>query len=106
MATVGYCPGYIQVNLVSLPTGPLSEEFEQFCNLNPKPCPLLYKFEGVEVPNQVNCNVSTDHPLYRIHSNQSHEPQTIQSAKDFFKSGPKTSFLLGCSFSMDAILAQ
>src|SRR5512142_3294428 len=39
-ATAGVAPGYVQGNLAILP-GALAGDFLRFCQLNPKPCPLL-----------------------------------------------------------------
>src|ERR1700682_128876 len=39
-ATAGLAPGYVQGNLAILP-GALAGDFLRFCQLNPKPCPLL-----------------------------------------------------------------
>src|SRR4051794_34694664 len=38
--TSGLAPGYVQGNLAILP-GELASDFMRFCQLNPKPCPLL-----------------------------------------------------------------
>ena len=38
----GYCMGYLQANLAILPSF-LADDFEQFCELNKAPCPLLYR---------------------------------------------------------------
>src|ERR1700749_1224624 len=39
-ATSGMAPGYVQGNLAILPSS-LASDFMRFCQLNPKPCPLL-----------------------------------------------------------------
>ena len=39
-ATSGMAPGYVQGNLAILPNA-LASDFMRFCQLNPKPCPLL-----------------------------------------------------------------
>src|SRR3982075_1882110 len=39
-ATAGVAPGYVQGNLAILPNA-LAGDFLRFCQLNPKPCPLL-----------------------------------------------------------------
>src|SRR6201986_2998749 len=39
-APAGLAPGYVQGNLAILP-GTLAGDFLRFCQLNPKPCPLL-----------------------------------------------------------------
>ena len=38
--TVGLAPGYVQGNLAILPQA-LAADFLRFCQLNPKPCPLI-----------------------------------------------------------------
>src|ERR1700681_1275675 len=38
--TSGFSPGYVQGNLAILPKE-LAADFARFCQLNPKPCPLL-----------------------------------------------------------------
>src|SRR5262249_41323816 len=38
--TAGVAPGFVQGNLAILP-GELAGDFLRFCQLNPKPCPLL-----------------------------------------------------------------
>ena len=38
--TAGVAPGYVQGNLAILPAS-LAGDFLRFCQLNPKPCPLL-----------------------------------------------------------------
>ena len=47
-ATSGYCMGYLQANLAVLPSS-LADEFEQFCELNKAPCPLLYRSKRGEM---------------------------------------------------------
>src|SRR3984893_4772639 len=43
--TSGLAPGFVQANLAILPRA-LAEDFLRFCQLNPKPCPLV----GVGAP--------------------------------------------------------
>jgi uncharacterized protein YcsI (UPF0317 family) len=38
--TSGLAPGYVQGNLAILPAA-LASDFMRFCQLNPKPCPVL-----------------------------------------------------------------
>ena len=38
--TAGLAPGYVQGNLAILPQA-LAADFMRFCQLNPKPCPLI-----------------------------------------------------------------
>ena len=46
--TTGYCMGYLQANLAILPSS-FADEFEQFCELNKAPCPLLYRSKRGEL---------------------------------------------------------
>jgi hypothetical protein len=39
--TNGYCPGFLQCNLVALPQGQSAFDFLLFCQRNPKACPLV-----------------------------------------------------------------
>src|SRR5262250_1749553 len=68
--TGGLAPGYVQGNLAILP-GALAGDFLRFCQLNPKPCPLLgcsFSFEdalvegGIEL-RHMTLNVTV--PMYR-----------------------------------------
>ena len=45
--TSGMAPGYVQGNLAILPKA-LAADFARFCQLNPKPCPLLGQSEPGE----------------------------------------------------------
>ena len=47
-STSGYCMGRLQTNLAILPSS-LADEFQQFCELNKAPCPLLYKSKRGEL---------------------------------------------------------
>ena len=38
--THGFAPGFVQANLAVLPKD-LASDFLRFCQLNPKPCPLI-----------------------------------------------------------------
>ena len=67
-ATAGMAPGFVQANLAILPQK-LAESFLQFCQRNPKPCPLI----GVSAPGDPHIpalgedlDIRTDLPRYRI----------------------------------------
>ncbi len=102
--TTTLCPGYAQANLVILPYD-WAEDFFQFCQLNPKPCPLL----EVLAPGDPHTSRIADHadvrdtiPRYRIWRDGvlSGEPFDI---KDQWRPD-LVSFFLGCSFSFDLAL--
>ena len=48
LSTSGFCMGYLQANLTILPSS-LADDFEQFCELNKAPCPLLYRSKRGEL---------------------------------------------------------
>src|SRR5262249_20305243 len=47
MHTAGLAPGYVQGNLCIVPKQHAAD-FRRFCELNPKPCPLL----GISAPGE------------------------------------------------------
>src|SRR5271156_4293894 len=66
--TSGLAPGYVQANLAILPNS-LAQDFMQFCQRNPKPCPLV----GVGAPGDPHIpdlaedlDIRTDLPRYRV----------------------------------------
>jgi uncharacterized protein YcsI (UPF0317 family) len=67
--TSGAALGFTQANLVILPSE-AATEFEEFCRLNPRPCPLLEVTEvGRYVPKRLapDADVRTDLPRYRVY---------------------------------------
>src|SRR5215468_599313 len=69
--TSGIAPGYVQGNLAILPSA-LAGDFLRFCQLNPKPCPLL----GTSAPGDYrlltlaeDLDIRTDLPRYRVFRN-------------------------------------
>src|SRR5262249_62082195 len=66
--TSGMAPGYVQANLAILPQA-LATDFLRFCQLNPKPCPLL----AASTPGDwrlpslgEDLDIRTDLPRYRV----------------------------------------
>jgi len=105
--TSGFAPGNVQGNLAILPAA-LATDFLRFCQLNPKPCPLL----GVSQPGDWrlpqladDLDIRTDLPRYRVFRNGEciDEPADIRSHwRDDL-----VSFVIGCSFSFEhALLAD
>ena len=69
--TSGLCDGYVQANIVML-RDTWANEFLRFCQLNPKPCPLLDVTEpGVPVFRHLgqDVDVRRDVPRYRVYRN-------------------------------------
>ena len=104
--TAGLAPGYLQGNLAILPQQ-LAADFKRFCELNPKPCPLL----GMSAPGDPripelgeDLDLRTDIPGYRVFKDgvfQQDVPQLMDLWKDDF-----VSFVLGCSFSFEEALME
>ena len=64
-------PGYVQGNLAILPKA-LAADFARFCQLNPKPCPLLAQSRPGDprLPTLGrDLDIRTDIPLYRVWKN-------------------------------------
>jgi uncharacterized protein YcsI (UPF0317 family) len=104
--TSGLAPGNVQGNLAILPAA-LAADFLRFCQLNPKPCPVL----GVGAPGDwrlpalaEDLDIRTDVPRYRVFRNGEciDEPADIRAHwRDDL-----VSFVIGCSFSFEEALVQ
>jgi uncharacterized protein YcsI (UPF0317 family) len=104
--TADVAHGYVQGNLAILPQD-LSADFLRFCQLNPKPCPVI----GVsELGNPRittlghDLDVRTDLPRYRVweHGVLVDEPSDITSwwREDL------VAFVIGCSYSFEQALIE
>jgi uncharacterized protein YcsI (UPF0317 family) len=102
--TSGLAPGFVQGNLAILPDA-LAADFLRFCQLNPKPCPLI----GSSAPGDwrvpqlaEDLDIRTDLPRYRVWKNGelAAEPEDI---REFWRDD-LVSFVVGCSFSFEEAL--
>jgi uncharacterized protein YcsI (UPF0317 family) len=102
--TSGLAPGFVQGNLAILPNA-LAADFLRFCQLNPKPCPLI----GSSAPGDwrvpalaEDLDIRTDLPRYRVWRNGelAAEPDDIGE----FWRDDLVSFVIGCSFSFEEAL--
>jgi uncharacterized protein YcsI (UPF0317 family) len=104
--TSGIAPGYVQGNLAILPRD-LAADFKRFCELNPKPCPLL----GVTAPGEwqlpdlaADLDLRTDVSRYRVWRNGElvDEPADLHAHwRDDL-----VTFVIGCSFSFEEALIE
>ena len=104
--TAGLANGYVQANLAVLPRE-LAFDFLLFCQRNPRPCPLLEVIEaGVVEPalTAPGADIRTDVPAYRIYE-QGAMVGEFPSVSHLWRDD-LVSFLLGCSFSFEAALAD
>jgi uncharacterized protein YcsI (UPF0317 family) len=102
--TAGFAPGYVQANLVVLPRE-LADDFEGYCRANPKALPLLERTEpGSPVPRQLapDADLRTDLPRYRLYR----DGRLVEEPTDIVTlwRSDYVAFLIGCSFSFDAVL--
>ncbi len=102
--TSGLAPGFVQANLAILPKS-LAEEFLRFCQLNPKPCPLV----GVSAPGDwrvpalaEDLDIRTDLPRYRVWRNGA----LVDEPEDLMRwwRDDLVTFAIGCSFSFEQAL--
>lgn len=101
--TSGLARGYVQANVVILPANHAAD-FQRFCLLNPKPCPLLAVSEPGDphLSTLGDCNLLTDVPAYRLfeHGEATGETHSLGAIwQDDF-----VGFALGCSFSFEEAL--
>src|SRR3982075_570782 len=87
-STAGVANGFVQGNLAILPEK-LASSFHRFCQLNPKPCPVIGMSDvgNPRIPSLgIDLDIRTDLPRYRVWRND------------------LVAFVLGCSFSFEEAL--
>ncbi len=103
--TSGYSQGFVQGNLCILPAD-CANEFLQFCQLNPKPCPLigLSTEPGSPFIKKLgeDLDIRTDIPSYKIFEAGEFIRETTDIT-DVWRDDLVT-FVLGCSFSFEEAL--
>ena len=99
--SVGVATRYVQANLAIVPAD-LADDFESFCDLNPKPCPLLERLPPGQFLTAITADAAdlrTDLPRYltyvdgRLLHDTTH---ILDSWRDDL-----VAFLIGCSFSFE-----
>ncbi|MGW3956889.1 putative hydro-lyase [Streptomyces sp. NPDC004752] len=103
--TTGWCGGYTQVNLISVPVD-WAYDVLLFCQRNPKPCPVLDVTDAGSwsTPLAPSADLRTDVPRYRVWENGKlvDEPSDVVGVwRDDL-----VTFLIGCSFSFEAVLTE
>jgi len=99
-------PGYLCVNVAFLDID-YADDFEAFCRVNPKPCPLIQRL----APGQTDCpelasglDIRTDLGSYDIVRNGK-VTELRREIRDLFDART-VSFLIGSSVSFDGLLAE
>ena len=104
--TSGVAPGFVQANLAILPRE-LAFDFLLFCQRNPRPCPLLEVIEAGQMEPALTApgaDIRTDIPGYRVYE-KGQLTGEVDSLLGLWRDD-LVSFLLGCSFSFEAALAD
>ncbi len=103
--TTGLAPGMVQLNLAILPQD-WAEDFQRFCELNPKPCPLVSMTDpGNPVfPSEIGegIDVRTDAPRYLVFRNGVLADE-ITDLGDIWQDD-FVAFGMGCSYSFEEAL--
>jgi uncharacterized protein YcsI (UPF0317 family) len=104
--TPGFAPGNVQANLAILPHR-LAEDFMRFCQLNPKPCPLI----GVSAPGDwrlpalgEDLDIRTDLPRYRVWRDGAIADEPTDLLR--WWRDDLVVFAIGCSFSFEQALIE
>ena len=103
--TAGLAPGFVQGNLVVLPSD-VADEFLRFCQQNPKPCPLIAVSEPGDPRIAAlgeDLDLRTDLPCYRVWRDGvlvTSTPNIVDVWRDDL-----VAFVIGCSFSFEEALA-
>ena len=102
--TAGVAPGFVQGNLAILPEK-LASSFHRFCQLNPKPCPIIGMSEvgDPRIPALgIDLDLRTDLPRYRIWR----DGKLVEEPTDIMAHwrDDLVAFVLGCSFSFEEAL--
>lgn len=102
--TAGLCADRLQCNLIIL-NAEDATDFETFCKLNPKTCPLLAISEaGTPSFTRLgsNINICTDVPSYNVYK-RGELAETLTDIEHYW-SDDLVAFAIGCSFTFERAL--
>ncbi len=103
--TAGCCAGYTQLNLVVLPEI-YADDFQVFCEKNPKPCPLLERVDRGRIDAvrlAPGSDLRTDCPGYKVF--RGNRSEFLHDVTDVWQDD-FVSFLLGCSFTFEQAMLK
>jgi uncharacterized protein YcsI (UPF0317 family) len=104
--TTGCCTGFVQANVVVVPEAH-SREFLEFCERNPRPCPLLEMTSPGGFSSHTfapGADLRTDVPKYRTYRNGKLHEESLDVRHTW--RDDLVAFLLGCSFTFESALEQ
>jgi uncharacterized protein YcsI (UPF0317 family) len=104
--TAGLANGYVQGNLAILPEK-LATAFHRFCQLNPKPCPIIGMSEvgDFRIPALgLDLDIRTDVPRYRVWR----DGEVVDEPTDILSHwrDDLVTFVIGCSYSFEEALLE
>ncbi len=105
--TAGVANGFVQGNLAILPEK-LAGSFHRFCQLNPKPCPVIGMSDvgDPRIPSLgIDLDIRTDVPRYRVWR----DGEVVEEPTDIMAHwrDDLVAFVLGCSYSFEeALMAE
>jgi uncharacterized protein YcsI (UPF0317 family) len=105
--TAGVANGFVQGNLAILPEK-YASAFHRFCQLNPKPCPIIGMSDvgDVRIPALgLDLDIRTDVPRYRVWR----DGEVVEEPTDIMSHwrDDLVTFVLGCSYSFEeALMAE
>ncbi len=105
-ATSGFAPGFLQGNLAILPEA-YADDFLRFCQLNPKPCPLIGVSEpgSPELPDLGHdIDIRTDLSGYRVFTGGT-DFESLEDLSTVWRDD-LVIFALGCSFSFETAVMR
>ena len=105
-STAGVANGFVQGNLAILPEQHAGA-FHRFCQLNPKPCPIIGMSEvgNPHIPALgADLDIRTDVPRYRVWR----DGEAVEEPTDILSHWREdlVAFVLGCSFSFEEALIE
>lgn len=103
--TAGCCAGHIQLNLVILPQAE-AEDFREFCERNPKPCPLIEMTGPGQTEAKIiapGSDLRCEIPGYKLFQGES--VTFLEDLKSVWRDD-FVSFLIGCSFTFENALTR
>ena len=117
--TSGIAPGYLQANLIVLPSS-FANDFAILCARNPVPCPLLassvtpgdFKNFKSHIPGISNesiakgIDIRTDVSRYNIYVDGQLTESSVPSIEPTWDTNDHVAFLVGCSYSFENALTS
>ncbi|KAK3718505.1 hypothetical protein LTR37_005009 [Vermiconidia calcicola] len=115
--TSGLAPGYLQANLIVLPSR-YAHDFKVLCARNPVPCPLLAtsstpgEFDnltshmpGIEDDRiAAEIDIRTDAPRYNVYVDGKLQKQATTTLEPHWDTSDHVAFLIGCSYTFEKAL--